>query len=419
MINFLDQDLDNGQFLSDSRYATWAAASSSPRGSRGMITVLFKKNAESPAHLRDDDVTDAQAEAVAIKNDPGMVGGQNSFARMTVDEKRDFKAELVGRRLETRNRQLTKMLQVLSSYVDDNDAEDVVEHSTSLEWIWRRIQARYNIETKGVNFLKIVKHRFKAGENPQTFYKKFRSAFIDNLRKKGDSRNHLTPGDVMEEDETMSPSQEDTIVLWSLDQMDRRLPEMVARMYEHRLDKTTHLIDLAPSIFQQVPMMLETLDREANLAAMASSAAVQLREFEEEQTLTMDAFFPSRGGGRNYVAGRGRGAGSAPATRGRGSYRGGYPRISPVTGRPWTVKMCRLCEEKHKSPAVVASHNTAECDSISRSEKRGMLAALQAMDLHATNDEDYSDLIGAGSDGFGDAAAVQEGLAQGLQNESS
>ena len=47
------------------------------------------------------------------------------------------------------------------------------------------------------------------------------------------------------------------------------------------------------------------------------------------------------------------------------------------------------------------------------------LAALQAMDLHATNDEDYSDLIGAGSDGFGDAAAVQEGLAQGLQNESS
>ena len=141
MINFLDQDLDNGQFLSDGRYATWAAASSSPRGSRGMITVLFKKNAESPAHLRDDDVTDAQAEAVAIKNDPGMVGGQNSFARMTVDEKRDFKAELVGRRLETRNRQLTKMLQVLSSYVDDNDAEDVVEHSTSLEWIWRRIQA--------------------------------------------------------------------------------------------------------------------------------------------------------------------------------------------------------------------------------------------------------------------------------------
>ena len=90
-----------------------------------------------------------------------------------------------------------------------------------------------------------------------------------------------------------------------------------------------------------------------------------------------------------------------------------------MTGRPWTVKMCRLCEEKHKSPAVVASHNTAECDSISRSEKRGMLAALQAMDLHATNDEDYSDLIGAGSDGFGDAAAVQEGPAQGLQNESS
>ena len=85
-----------------------------------------------------------------------------------------------------------------------------------------------------------------------------------------------------------------------------------------------------------------------------------------------------------------------------------------MTGRLWTVKMCRLCEEKRKSPAVVASHNTAECDSISRSEKRGMLAALQAMDLTVTNDDDPLDMIEAD-----DGAAGQAGLAQGLQSSSS
>ena len=76
--------------------------------------------------------------------------------------------------------------------------------------------------------------------------------------------------------------------------------------------------------------------------------------------------------------------------------------------------MCRLCEEKRKPPAVVASHNTAECDSISRSEKRGMLTALQAMDLTVTNDDDSLDMIEAV-----DGAAGQEGLAQGLQSSSS
>ena len=73
--------------------------------------------------------------------------------------------------------------------------------------------------------------------------------------------------------------------------------------------------------------------------------------------------------------------------------------------------MCRICEEKQKPPSVVASHNTAECDSISKSERRGMLATLQAMDLLTTNDDDYSDLMG------GDSG--QEGLAQGLQYQPS
>ena len=77
--------------------------------------------------------------------------------------------------------------------------------------------------------------------------------------------------------------------------------------------------------------------------------------------------------------------------------------------------MCRLCEDKQKSPAIVASHNTAECDSISRSHKRSMLASLQAMDLHTNNDEDFSDVMEPADVD----AAGQAGLAQGLQQDSS
>ena len=403
LINYLDQDLEFGQFLTGERYETWEAANSSPRGLKGRITNLFVKDADSPPHLRGDDFKDEQVEASAIKIDPSMVGGQNSYARMTAEAKRDLKDDLVLRRLDSRNRSLNKMLQVLSSFVHDNEAEDVVHASISLSWIWHYLQARYNIESQGVNFLKIVKHNFKSGDNPQTFYKQFRSSFVDNLRKRGDSRNHLKPGDIMPADETMGPSQEDTVVLWTLEKIDPRLPAMVARNYEHRLDKTTHLIDLATTIFQQVPAMLEALNREAGLAAMVSSAAILPYEPLQEENPTLNAFFPrGRGGG-----GRGGGA------RG-GSSRGNQPRISPVTGRPWTVKMCRLCEDKKKSPAVVASHNTAECDSLSKSDKRAMLAALQAMDLSTTNDDDFSEMMGPNGEPAG-----QDGLAQGLPSSSS
>ena len=89
VINYLDQDLDFGQFLSGGRYETWASSNSTPRGFKGRITTLFVKDATSPAHLLNDDVTDGQAEAVAIKEDPSMVGGQNSYARMTNDSKRN------------------------------------------------------------------------------------------------------------------------------------------------------------------------------------------------------------------------------------------------------------------------------------------------------------------------------------------
>ena len=85
-----------------------------------------------------------------------------------------------------------------------------------------------------------------------------------------------------------------------------------------------------------------------------------------------------------------------------------------MTGRPWTVKMCRLCEDKKKSPAIVASHNTAECDSLSKSDKRAMLAALQAMDLSTTNDDDFSEMMGPDGEPAG-----QDGLAQGLPSSSS
>ena len=378
--SYLDQDPANEQFLPGGRYETWTAASSSPRGIKGRVTALFvREEASSPEHhLSDTDFTAAQVKAVAIKDDPTIVGGQDAYARLDEEGKGVIVRQLKAARLAERNRLLDKMLAIIASFVHYTDIDDIRNGSTSMGWIKKYLEIRYNIETKGVNFLKIAQINFKAGMNPQTFYKQFRTGFIDNLRKAGDANNHLKPGDRLLADEVMTPTLEDTVVLWTLEKIDPRLPAKVAKVYEHRLDKDTHLIDLHVSIFQYVPSLLQDLDRDAGLNALAAGCTPLT--MEDGTPVTGNAFSAGFGGKGRVPYGKGRG--------GKGGKARSHPTISPLTGRTWTTKLCRICHDKDKSPAVVASHDTAECDSLSNSDRRRMLASLQAMDLTTGNDYD-------------------------------
>ena len=378
VVNFFDQDPIYEQFLPGGRYETWIAASVAPRGFKGRIQNLFVKGPTAPTYHKADVVDDMQVRSAAEK----VLAG--SYATMAAPDKAALKTELTDDRLALRNRQLNKMLQVLSSLVWETEREQVVNDSTSIDWIWNLLKRRYNIETRGSNFLKIANVTFKQGTEPMVFYHQLLHAFQENLRKVGDVRNHLVPGDVMDVDEALSPSFRDAIVLMTLERIDPRLPARVARDYEHRLDKKTHLTALASSIFQAVPAMIESLDRDAGLNALAAQPA----------PVTMDAF-AARGRGRGGSRYQGQGRGMTPRQQ---------PRISPTTGRPWTLKMCRLCESEKRSPAVVASHNTVECDSFSKTERRSLLASLQAMDLTSNNqeeDQNYEDEV-TEEEGYGD-----------------
>ena len=75
-------------------------------------------------------------------------------------------------------------------------------------------------------------------------------------------------GQALTEDEVLSPSFEDAIVLWALEKIDPRLPKKVRKDYEHRLTGNIYLIDLQVTIFQSIPSMLEDLNRQADLQAL-------------------------------------------------------------------------------------------------------------------------------------------------------
>ena len=351
LINFLQQDVDNYLYLPGGLYAEWTASAESPDGKR-------------IAELKATDELKVEIDA-----------GEGDAAA---------KQAKTNKLLLTRNSQLAKMIQHIVSFVHYTEQDDIDQNSVSVEWIFTYLRKHYNIEAKGANFLKITEHTFKQGMQPQVFYKQFRASFINNLRKRNDKIEHKGPGKVMQEDETLSPSFEDAIILWSLEKIDARLPKKVRKEYEHRLDNSTYLIDLHATIFQAIPSMLEDLDH--------SLGALAVKDVKDEVTLR--AFNPTVHAD-GYRGGRGpairRGAG------GRGARGGGAG-----SGRAWSERFCRVCKVAGKPERVFTSHNTGDCGFFSNRDRKDMYASLKAMNLDDeidAGDDDETWTLEEGGDG--------------------
>ena len=338
LINFLQQDVNNFLYLPGGIYETWKPANE----------VAGRKRIDLLDEEKDDDVKVIDA------------GSDNAVS------KNAKKAKL----LNTRNAQLGRMLQHIVSFVHYNEANDIDMSSTSVEWIFKYLRQHYNIEPKGANFLKITEHSYTSGTLPQVFYKKFRAAFVENLRKQGEVMNHKG-GAALTEDETLSPSFEDTIVLWALEKIDKRLPKKVRRDYEHRLSNGTYLIDMQVTIFQSIPTMLEELNKEAELNALTTTSE---EKADHTQLGAVRQYQGYRGGGSSGV-GRGRG-------RGSGGER-----------RPWSRNFCKVCHTAGKPPSVYQSHNTGYCSSFSNRDRRDMYTALKAMELSNDAEEEEEEWI--------------------------
>lgn len=168
-------------------------------------------------------------------------------------------------------------------------------------------------------------------------------------------------GKVLTVDEVLSPTFEDAIVLWVLEKIDPRLPKKVRKDYEHRLAGNTYLIDLQVTIFQSIPSMLEDLDKQAGLNALAANV---------DKIPALSAIRQSSGRGS-----------SKPTRGGRG---GGGQRSGK---RPWSKIFCHVCHGAGKPSQVFTSHTSAMCGTFNNRDRRDMYASLKAMDLQEEDDE--------------------------------
>ena len=362
VVNFLMQDIDNQLFLPGGTYQEWISAASSPIGARGRIIAI-----------RDDDITNNESMLVPFLAPVTLAQVKDPATRQEHTAKMvEAKKELSKKLLPIRNGQLARMIQHIASFVHYTEQDDIDQNSVSLEWIWTYLEQHYNIATKGANFLKITDISYRSGMLPATFYKEYRAGFLDNLRKAGCNEGIKKPGAKLQEDEKLTPSFEDAIVLWALKEIDQRLPGKVRRDYEHRLGDGTYLSDLQATIFQNIPNMLEDLDRQASARALTTQVRL-----DASWTPTV---FPD---GRRSTRGRGRGGGGA---WGRGAPRGraaqGDRGRGTGTSRPWYEKFCKVCQVAGKPTHVYTNHNTVDC--------KPLYAALRTIYIDEP-DEEYEE----------------------------
>ena len=316
LIAYLQQDAHHHLFMPDGQYAAWRAAEQGRR-----LTTLH-----------DDD-----AEKI-------ILDAKNVTQQVYIAE--------TARIVTLRNAQLSKFIAHIAMLCHHTENDDVTNSSTSLQWVFDYLQKHYGLETKGANFMNISNHVYKSGTPHQTFYKQYRASFIDNLRKRGDLMLYKN-SQALTEDEKLSPSFENAIVLWSLEKIDPRLPAKVKKNYGHQMTGNTTLKDIQPIIFQNIPVMLEELEQTQLSRAFSSQVVVD----DQASLNVMTSKFRSTGSMKPSFSS------SKPSSRNNSRFRGSSNKTSGKQSSTGS-KFCRICQLAGSDSRIFTSHEIGNCSRL-------------------------------------------------------
>lgn len=328
-ISFLEQEIINYDFISGN-YSTWKAKQETEDGKR-----ISSLHADDPDKIALEAKTGAEAERVKPAERTKLLAKRNS--------------------------QLTKFLQLIANMCQYSEQSDVMNISTSLSWIWEYLKKHYNIETRGSHILDIAAINPKPDQKPIVFYKQFRAGFLNNLRKSGD-KIMFKGGKRLQENETISPTYECTIMMWALEKLDPRLPSKVKKDFGFRMEGDITLMDLQTDIFQAVPGMIEEMDE------TAEAKAIFVGGDDEDEDPVLSAINSRQN--RGFGAYRGRGGGSQGQKR---PYKPPFGK-SGQTGRGDTGPSCRVCKLAGKSDYVCRSHTVGTCKFYTAQEQSDIVA---------------------------------------------
>ena len=241
-----------------------------------------------------------------------------------------------ARRLTARQKVnfLELMLGQISNYCPIISRSTLVKNSTSLEYIWQTIRQHFGFQATGAQFIDFSDIHLAADERPEDLYQRLMAFVADSLLRANGLTHH---GEHVAEDEELTPTLENFVVLTWLRLIHPSLPRLVKQRYGTELRSRT-LASIKPEISQALSSLLEEI--------RASDDAKILR------AAVADDFRRPRPGGR-----------SDPKTR---------------TRHPRQDKVCPLCKQAGRSNT---NHFLSQCTFLPDNDRRFMVKARQIVGI--------------------------------------
>ena len=185
--------------------------------------------------------------------------------------------------LTKRRKQLWTFLTIIARACHENDYKPIIKHSKCVKWIVNKLREDHDIQKKGIHFLNLLDITYDQEETtPTAFYNRYRTHFINNLRKQGEIVKWKSPTAIAQ-DKKMTPLLEDTILFNVLNLIDSRLLMHIREVFALQMGKDLSLRDLKTEILVNIPKMLsEIKTREAAASLVKVNAILDPTAANEE-----------------------------------------------------------------------------------------------------------------------------------------
>ena len=232
---------------------------------------------------------------------------------------------------------LEEFLVCLGTYSPEHFMYTVIQESTSYEWVLKRIQETFNLNTKGVRFLAGCQLKTGDGEEAQTHQQKYQAVrewCCSSLLKKGDRYK----GKALDKDEVLTPFGENIIVEKWLDNTHLQLKAHIMQTRGSLFtEERPNLSDNQKQICEQMEVLLQEIElKEKNPSINRTGFAPPSRQ---QRHFTPRPSYPIRAVHR-------------PAHSGAGQT-GGMAACPP--------NMCRRCYEAGRHGPASRTHFAADC----------------------------------------------------------
>ena len=150
---------------------------------------------------------------------------------------------------------LELMLGQIANYCPIISRNTLVKNSTSLEFIWQTIRQHFGFQVTGAHFIDFSEIHLEPDERPEDLFQRL-MAFVEDSLLKINGLNHH--GETMNEDEELTPTTENLVVLTWLKLIHPSLPRLVKQRYGTELRSRT-LASIKPEISQALNSLLEEI----------------------------------------------------------------------------------------------------------------------------------------------------------------